>query len=95
MVTAATDSPERPAGDEERILVVCTKYVGDGVLAIPFLRNLRRAFPQARIDVLGGTGTREILAACPYHDEVLVWSRPERRSCRTSLAGSRAAQCGV
>lgn len=86
MVTAASDSPD---GDAERILVVCTKYVGDGVLAIPFLRNLRRAFPRARIDVLGGTGTREILAACPYHDEVLVWSRPERRTCRTSLAATR------
>lgn len=87
MVTAAADTPDVEA---ERILVVCTKYVGDGVLAIPFLRNLRRAFPRARIDVLGGTGTREILATCPYQDEVLVWSRPERRTCRTSLAATRA-----
>lgn len=74
---------------DERILVVCTKYVGDGVLAIPFLRNLRRGFPRARIDVLGGPGTRDILADCPHVDEVLVWSRPERRTCRTSLAASR------
>ena len=34
MVTAAADTPDAGA---ERILVVCTKYVGDGVLAFALL----------------------------------------------------------
>ena len=73
----------------ERILVVCTRYVGDTVLAIPFLRNLRRAHPDAVIDVLAERSAREVLAACPYHDELVAWERP-RRGWIASLAGLRA-----
>lgn len=74
--------------DAERILVVCTRYIGDTVLAIPFLRNLRRAFPDARIDVCAEGGARAVLADCPYVDELVAWRRP----CgRRSLAGSLAA----
>lgn len=68
----ANDEPVR----RERVVVVCTQYIGDTLLAIPFLRNLRRALPQATIDVLApGTG-RAVLAACPYVDELLAWQRP-------------------
>jgi heptosyltransferase-2 len=73
----------------ERILVVCTRYVGDTVLAIPFLRNLRRAHPDAVIDVFAERAAREVLAACPYHDALVAWERP-RRSWLASLAGLRA-----
>ena len=34
------DDSTRP---QERILVVCTQYIGDTLLAVPFLRNLRLA----------------------------------------------------
>jgi len=70
----------------ERILVVCTRYVGDTVLAIPFLRNLRRAFPGAAIDVLAERAAREVLAACPYVDDLVAWDRPRQGQ----LAGFRA-----
>jgi heptosyltransferase-2 len=73
----------------ERILVVCTRYVGDTVLAIPFLRNLRRAHPDAVIDVFAERAAREVLAACPYHDELVAWERP-RRGWLASLVGLRA-----
>jgi heptosyltransferase-2 len=78
----------RRGRDEERILVVCTRYIGDTVLAIPFLRNLRRAFPAARIDVCAEGGARAVLADCPYVDELVAWWRP---AGRRSLAGSLAA----
>ena len=71
---------------QERILVVCTRYIGDTVLAIPFLRNLRRAFPGAVIDVFAERAGREILAGCPYIDELVAWDRPRRGR----LAGVRA-----
>jgi len=64
MATAATAA--------ERILVVRTRFVGDTVLAIPFLRNLRRAFPAARIDVLVEKASGSVLADCPYPDELIV-----------------------
>jgi heptosyltransferase-2 len=73
-----------------RILVVCTRYIGDTVLAIPFLRNLRRAFPDATIDVCAEGGSRMVLADCPYVDELVSWDRPAgRRNLATSLAAIR------
>jgi heptosyltransferase-2 len=77
-------------GDVGRILVVCTRYIGDTVLAIPFLRNLRRAFPDAMIDVCAEGGARAVLADCPYVDELVAWWRPTgRRSVARSLAAIR------
>ncbi len=65
--------------------MVCTRYIGDTVLAIPFLRNLRRAFPGAVIDVFAERAAREVLAGCPYIDELVAWDRPRRGG----LAGLR------
>lgn len=59
-----------------RILVVRNRFIGDTVLAIPFLRNLRRHFPDAVIDVLVDRGSGEVLADCPYKDELITWHRP-------------------
>ncbi|MEI7782121.1 MAG: glycosyltransferase family 9 protein, partial [Planctomycetota bacterium] len=62
----------------ERILVVRNRFIGDTVLAIPFLRNLRRRFPAATIDVLVEQGAGAALADCPYKDALLTWRRPRR-----------------
>ena len=52
----------------DRILVVCTRYLGDTILAVPFLRSLRRACPRARIDVRAEGAARALLADCPHVD---------------------------
>jgi heptosyltransferase-2 len=57
-----------------RILVIRYRFIGDTVLAIPTLRNLRRAFPNARIDVLGEPVSGDTLALCPYKDELLYFA---------------------
>ncbi len=44
-----------------RILVVCTRQIGDVLLTTPLIETARRRWPQARIDVLGFAGTLEIL----------------------------------
>lgn len=77
MTAATAPAPQRtdrPTGKVSggRILVVRTRFVGDTVLAIPFLRNLRRAFPRATIDVLVEKASGAVLADCPYIDEVIV-----------------------
>jgi heptosyltransferase-2 len=83
-------SPGDARHAEERILVVCTKYIGDTILAIPFLRNLRRAFPGAAIDVCAEGAAREVLAECPYVDRFVAWQRPAgRRTLASSLASIR------
>ena len=79
-------SPDGPA--QPRILVVRTRFVGDTVLAIPFLRNLRRHFPSARIDVLVENGAGSVLADCPYKDELIV--APRTPQSRGPFAGLRA-----
>jgi heptosyltransferase-2 len=58
-----------------RILVIRYRYLGDTVLAIPFLRNLRAAHPDAVIDVLVEPHAGGVLAACPYKNELIAWHR--------------------
>jgi len=75
MTPAASAPDARP-----RILVVASPYVGDTVLAVPFLRNLRRAFPGHGIDLLAeGRPPGELLHGCPHVDAVLPWERPRKR----------------
>lgn len=73
----------------QRILVVRNRYIGETVLAIPFLRNLRRRFPDAVIDVLVEAGVRQTLADCPYVDELIMWDKPPQT--RRGLTGKAAS----
>ena len=82
------DAKTRAGAAPQRILVVRTRFVGDTVLAIPFLRNLRRHFPSARIDVLVEKGAGSVLADCPSIDELIV--APAAPRSRSPLAGLRA-----
>jgi heptosyltransferase-2 len=56
-----------------RIMVIRYRFIGDTVLAIPALRNLRRAFPHATIDVLAEPVSGDTLALCPYKNELLYY----------------------
>lgn len=57
----------------KRILVVRYRFIGDTILTVPFLRNLRQACPQAVIDVLVGPQSGSVLENCPYVDELIVF----------------------
>jgi heptosyltransferase-2 len=56
-----------------RILVARYRFIGDTVLMIPFLRNLRYAYPDAVIDVLVGPVSGDVLNDCPYINELIVF----------------------
>lgn len=77
-----------------RILVIRYRFIGDTVLAIPTLRNLRRAFPSAKIDVLSEPVSGDTLALCPYKDELLTYAprltgeRKRAAKFPTSLLGA-------
>ena len=83
-----------PAPRPLRILVIRYRFIGDTVLAIPFLRNLRRAFPHATIDVLAEPVSGDTLAHCPHKDELLFYAPrltgEKKRQSRfpTSLLGT-------
>ncbi len=55
----------------ERILVIRYRFIGDTILTVPFLRNLRAAYPHAIIDVLVGPKSGEVLQNCPYINELI------------------------
>ena len=57
-----------------RILVIRYRFIGDTVLAIPFLRNLRQTYFAATIDVLAEPVSGDTLALCPYKDELLYYA---------------------
>lgn len=59
--------------DARRILVMRYRFIGDTILTVPFLRNLRRSYPNAQIDVLIGPQSGEVLNDCPYVDNFIVF----------------------
>ena len=61
--TEAADPPQR-------ILVLRLDEIGDCVLTIPFLRELRRAYPDAQIDLAVKPGPYPLMECCPYVNHV-------------------------
>ena len=57
----------------QKILVVRYRFLGDTILTVPFLRNLRYSYPDAQIDVLVGPNSGEVLNGCPYVDNFIVY----------------------
>jgi len=57
----------------QKILVMRYRFIGDTVLMVPFLRNLRKAFPAARIDLMLEPFSGQVIEGCPYVDEVIPY----------------------
>jgi heptosyltransferase-3 len=63
----AIELPARP-----RILVVTLRRIGDVLLTTPLIRSLRRAWPDATLDVMVFRGTAGILAGNPDIDRTIA-----------------------
>jgi len=57
----------------QKILVMRYRFIGDTVLLIPFLKQLKEAFPKAVIDVLVAPNSGEVLTHCPYINQLLYF----------------------
>jgi heptosyltransferase-2 len=57
----------------KNILVLRYRFIGDTILTVPFLRNLRRAEPDARITWVVAPGSSDVVGNIPYVDELLYW----------------------
>jgi len=57
----------------KKILVMRYRFIGDTVLTVPFLRNLRRAEPQAFIAWMVAPGSSDVVKGIPYVDELIYW----------------------
>jgi len=49
------------------------RFIGDTILTIPFLRNLRRAEPEADIHLVLAPISGDVLKGIPYVDRILYW----------------------
>ncbi len=63
---------DKPAG-KKKILVLRYRFIGDTILTVPFLRNLRRAEPHAFIAWVVAPGSAEVIRGIPYVDELIYW----------------------
>ena len=92
-MNAPTNPPPRGERTGERILVLRYRFLGDTLLTVPFLRNLRRAKPDARIVWVVAPGSSDVIQGIPYVDELLPWdpatshaeSRGTHRTWRAKL----------
>src|SRR6185295_1738962 len=66
-----------------RIVVRGTNWVGDAVMTIPALRQLRQLFPEAHITLATRSLAEGLFADAPYIDELLVH---EGRGIRSTLS---------
>jgi heptosyltransferase-2 len=64
-----------PTRDPERILVRAPNWIGDVVLSLPAVRDLRRNFPRARLEVLARPWVADIYRAVREVDAVRATTR--------------------
>lgn len=57
----------------KKILVLRYRFIGDTILTIPFLRNLRYAEPDAFIAWVVAPGSADVIQGIPYVDELIYW----------------------
>src|SRR5262245_64645303 len=66
-----------------RILIISLRRIGDLLLTTPVIRSVRRAWPEAQIEVLVFDGTAGIVAGNPDVDRILTM--PTRPTAVDSL----------
>ena len=60
----------------QKILFIQLSALGDTILAIPAIRAIRHAFPNAEFTILASPTNLNYLAACPYIDRHIPFRKP-------------------
>ncbi|MBI4371122.1 MAG: glycosyltransferase family 9 protein [Elusimicrobia bacterium] len=79
-------SPALELDSASRVTAVYIGRVGDVITATPFLRALRRRLPKARIRLVVGWRSREVLPLIPFIDASLILGKPWRLDAHLALA---------
>ncbi|MBQ2871226.1 lipopolysaccharide heptosyltransferase II [bacterium] len=59
----------------KRILVIAPQFIGDSVLAIPFLRELKKHVGRCEVDVISKNAGCFVFSKCPYVSHVYDWNK--------------------
>ena len=59
----------------EKILIRGTNWVGDAVMSIPAMTEIRRLFPKAHIALLVRPWVKDIYSAAPFIDEIIEFDK--------------------
>ena len=82
----AADQPavERPVdlAQVKSVVIVRLDEIGDIVMFSPFLRQLRRGLPNARITLVVKPGVFNLVEFCPYVDDVIAFDQRGGRAAR-------------
>jgi ADP-heptose:LPS heptosyltransferase len=69
-----------PSNSDYRVLFIRYERIGDMIMATSVIRNIARALPGGKVDVLGTPTTKAVLERNPYVGEVLTLDRKSWRS---------------
>lgn len=72
----------------ERITALYIGRVGDVIVATPFLRAIRRRWPKARIRLIVGWRSAQVLPLIPFIDEHLILEKPGKVGANLGFAWS-------
>ena len=66
--------------DPQKILVMKFRNIGDVLLITPLLSNLKRTYPNAKIDVALNKGTEEMVTLNPSVKDIIIYDRDKIKS---------------
>jgi len=75
-----------------RVLIRATNWVGDAVMSIPAMREIRRRFPEARISLLVRPWVKDVYGAIDFVDEILIY---DKAGAHRGWAGLRKLAAGL
>jgi heptosyltransferase-2 len=79
----------------ERLLIVSPNWLGDAIMALPALADVRRRFPTARLVVAARRAVASLFSMSPVVDEVIVLEWAGRLLARGPRRGDLARLRGV
>ncbi|MBI5406107.1 MAG: glycosyltransferase family 9 protein [Nitrospirae bacterium] len=59
----------------KKILIVLPNWIGDAVMSVPAISQIRERFPSARITIIGLSHISELFYEGPYVDEIRVYKK--------------------
>jgi ADP-heptose:LPS heptosyltransferase len=80
---------------EYRVLVIRYERIGDMIMATSLIRNIAKALPGGKVDVLATPATAPVLEGNPYVGNVLTLNRSSVRSYRDIMKQLRRARYTV